>query len=463
MTQRYDTVVIGSGGAGLCAAIEARQTGSSVLVLEAASSIGGSTALSGGVILAADTSLQRELGVEDSTDAFYDRYMVLNRWSVEPNLARALCDDAGTAFESLRELGVEFTLLPSNSAEHVPRSHMAEGGGASIVKVLRRRAEESGAEIQLDSRVASLGREGESFHLTLAQGGEKFLASSVVIATGGIGASREMRERYYPDAAAFGDLTWCVSAPGCVGDGLELGGSAGAAITGENHGLSLVTPGFAQNFDVVPPAWLVFVNREGRRYVDEMMPYSMLTETTKRQSGGTAFAILDEATRAGAAPTDLTHQGVVSLDWNRQSIDANVETGRVVKATSLDELAAKAGIAGDVLTETVARYNADCGAGGDSQFFKDPAWMRPVATPPFYAAEIRPCLVALTCCGLRIDAAGRVLAETGSPIPGLFAAGETTGGVMKQYGGSGNSIANALVFGRRAGRSAAEAAREAAN
>jgi fumarate reductase flavoprotein subunit len=81
--------------------------------------------------------------------------------------------------------------------------------------------------------------------------------------------------------------------------------------------------------------------------------------------------------------------------------------------------------------------------------------MRPVSTPPFYAAEIRPCLIALTCCGLRIDADARVLRADQTPIEGLYAAGETTGGAMRQYGGSGNSIANALVFGLRAGRSAA--------
>ena len=82
--------------------------------------------------------------------------------------------------------------------------------------------------------------------------------------------------------------------------------------------------------------------------------------------------------------------------------------------------------------------------------------MRPVATPPFYAAAIRPCLVALTCCGLRIDAEARVIGTDGAPIEGLFSAGETTGNVMRQYGGSGNSVANAIVFGLRAGRSAAE-------
>ena len=454
MGQCFDVVVIGAGGAGLAAAIEARRVGAGVVVLEAASAVGGSTALSGGVVLAAGTSVQRSNGIEDDPAAFYDRYMVLNRWSVEPSLARVLCEEAAQVVEWLTELGVEFALLPSNSAEHIPRSHMAEGSGAKISRVLHREAERRGAEVRLDCRVGELRRDAPGFRIELADGGDEITGRAVVIATGGIGASREMLARYYPDAAAHGDFTWCVSAPSCVGDGLLLGSSAGAAITGENHGLSLITPGFAQNFDVVPPAWLAFVNREGRRYVDEMMPYSMLTETTARQSGGTGFAILDETTRRQAAPTDLTHQGVVSLDWNRDSIDANVGTGLVVKSDSLRELAGKLGIAPDALRQTLDRYNADCAAGRDAQFFKDAAWLRPVATPPFYAAEIRPCLVALTCCGLRIDADARVLTETGSAIPGLFAAGETTGGVMKQYGGSGNSIANALVFGRRAGRAA---------
>jgi fumarate reductase flavoprotein subunit len=456
MSSQFDVVVIGSGGAGLCAAIEARRQGASVVVLEAADVVGGSTALSGGVVMAAGTSLQRAHGVADDADAFYERYMVLNRWSIEPSLARALCQDAGAVVEWLIELGVEFQLLAANSAEYTPRGHMAAGEGAKIARTLELEAQRLGASIRLGSRVTDLQSGSDGWSLTVSPSEETLHARSVVIASGGIARSRELLDKYYPDVAAHGEAAWTVSAPTCVGDGLLLGQEAGADITGQNQGLALITPGFAQNFDVVPPAWLVFVNREGRRYVDELMPYSMLTETTHAQKGGTAFALLDESARLAWAPTDLTHQGVVSLDWNRDSIAENVETGKVIRADSLRELAERASIDAAALEQTIATYNADCAAGRDSHFFKDPEWMRPVSTPPFYAAEIRPCLIALTCCGLRIDADARVLRPDQTPIEGLYAAGETTGGAMRQYGGSGNSIANALVFGLRAGRSAAE-------
>ncbi len=450
-----DVAIIGSGGAGLSAAIEARHRGASVLVLEAADAVGGSTALSGGVLMAAGTSLQRAAGVEDSATAFYDRYLALNRWSVEPALARALCEGAAEALEWLIELGVQFELIPANSAEATPRSHMADGAGARIARVLELEARRLGARILTGSRVTAIEPTGSGWSLSHGAADARLEARTLVVASGGIGASRELLDKYYPDAAVHGDRTWSVSAPTCVGDGLLLGTELGAAITGENQGLALITPCFDRNFEVVPPAWLVLVNREGRRYVDEKMPYSMLTETTQAQTGGTGFAILDEASRLAWSPTDLTHQDVVSMDWNRDSLAANARDGKLIVADSVRELGERAEVDVAALEQTLAEYNAACAAGRDSRFFKDPAWMRPVSTPPFYAAEVRPCLVALTCCGLRIDADARVLDTCGAPIPGLFAAGETTGGVLRQYGGSGNSISNAVVFGRRAGRGAA--------
>lgn len=450
-----DVLVIGSGGAGLCAAIEARRRDASVVVLEAADHVGGSTALSGGVVMAAGTRLQHENGVDDTADAFYERYLVTNRWSIEPSIARALCEGAGPAVDWLADLGVEFYLLAATSAEFTPRGHMAVGEGAKIVRVLEHEATRLGAEIRLGQRVTDLERQSDGWSAIVAPSGETLRARTVVVATGGIARNRELLETYWPEVAAHGDATWTVSAPTCMGDGLLLGAEQGAAIVGRSQGLALVSPGFAENFEVVPPAWLVFVNREGMRYVDEIMPYSMLTETTRAQTDSMGFAILDEATRSSWAPTDPTHLGVVSQDWNRDSIAANVETGKVIRADSLRELAEKAGIHPLALEATIATYNADCEAGRDSHFFKDPAWMRPISTPPFYSAVIRPTLVALTCCGLRIDAEARVIGEDGAAVAGLFAAGETTGSVMRQYGGSGNSVANAVVFGLRAGRSAA--------
>ena len=111
------------------------------------------------------------------------------------------------------------------------------------------------------------------------------------------------------------------------------------------------------------------------------------------------------------------------------------------------------------LESTLETYNESCSKGEDAAFFKPSPALLPVETPPFYAAEIRPAIVVLTSTGLRIDSEARVIDEGERPIPGLFASGETTGGVLgPRYVGSGNSILNAIVFGRVAGANAAACA-----
>jgi len=447
--------IIGSGAAGLSAAIEARRAGASTIVLEASPTIGGSTSLSGGVVMAAGTEAQRKAGFEDSEAAFYDRYQAINRWSVEPALAHVLCSEAGDAVARLMALGVEFSLVPPNSVEATPRGHMAVGGGAKIARALELEARRIGAVIRTSSRVASLDAFDEGWALGYGMTEDTLHAEAVVIASGGFGHSRELLERFYPDVAEYGERAWSVSAPTCVGDGLELGRALGAQVSGENKGLALITPGFAENFEVVPPGWLVLINREGRRFVDETLPYSMLAATTRAQTGGSAFAIFDEQARSAWRATDRTHAGLVSLDWNRDVIADQARKGGVFVADSLEALAAKIGARFASLETTVATYNADCARGEDSRFLKSPEWMQPIAAPPFFAAEVRPCLIALTCCGLSIDPDARVLRGDGTSIENLFAAGETTAGVMREYCGSGNSISNALVFGSRAGRGAA--------
>jgi fumarate reductase flavoprotein subunit len=453
-----DVCILGAGGAGLAAAIEAADAGRSVLILEAAAEVGGSTALSGGVIYAGGTSVQRELGVEgDSVRAVYERYLDVNRWSVEPGIAEAFATGAADAVEWLRGFGVEFGLVIPSPVEHVRRGHKVLGLGAKLVEILEREVRARGVEIRTRARVDGLVVEdGQVVGVTV--GDDRIDAGAVVIATGGFGQSREMIERHLPSVAAHGDVTWSVSAPTCVGDGLHLGEQAGAAIVGHDRSLALITPGFGPYFDVVPPAWLVYVNRDGQRFADEKMPYGTTSTLVAAQPGGIAYAILDADTHAFAEPGTPSHQGGPSPNWNNREIDRNVSEGRAHRAGSLGELAAVLGIDPGGLDATITIYNQDCDAGRDRRFGKDPAWMRPVRTPPFYGAVIRPAMLALTSCGVRIDPSGRALTAAGAPIPGLFAAGETTGGAMgPQYAGSGSSIANSLVFGRIAGRSAAGA------
>jgi fumarate reductase flavoprotein subunit len=457
----YDVVVAGAGGAGMAAAIMASDAGASVIVLEADDRIGGSTSLSAGVFYAAGTSVQRAREIEDAPDAMYEYYMTLNQWRVEPGIVRRLCDGAAPALEWLIELGVDFppATLYASGVESVPRGHSAAGAGAAIASALEQAVGSRGIEVVLKAPVEEIRTEGGRITGVRAQGTE-LRAAALVMGCGGFGHNPDLLRRHYPEAARHGDWTWSISAPCCKGDGLGLGQRAGAAIVGHDDGLLLVTPGFDKHLEVYTPGWLLFVNREGRRFVNETAAYAVMSGVVGSQTGGSCFAIFDEEARARAEPDpafrDAFVAGVLPLSWVNSVIDEQVEQGKVLRADSLAELAKRAGIDAGALAGTVDRYNADCERGQDSAFFKEPTEMRRIATAPFFAAEIRPAIVCFTAVGLRVDAEARVLDACERPIQGLFAAGETTGGVMGgRYIGGGASIANAIVFGRIAGSNAA--------
>lgn len=461
MANDYDVIVIGGGGAGMCAAIEASEAGARVLLVEAAEKLGGSTALSGGVYYAAGTSVQRAAGIAgDTADAMFEYAMTLNQWRVDPAIVRRLADGAAPGVEWLIGLGVEFRPqdLYRSGVESVARGHQANGNGAAIAAALERAVRGRPIDLALGNRVESLLLRDGAVRGIRARG-EEASAAAVVLASGGFGHSAELLARHYPEACAAGDWAWSISAPTCVGDGLRMAEQAGAALDGDDRGLLLTTPGFYRHLEVYVPGWIVYVNAAGRRFVNETAAYAVMAGVIKAQ-GGRCFALFDEASRAQAKPdpqyADAFASGVLPLNWVADVLAQQAERGKLLRADSLEELAKRTGIAPDALAATVARYNADCAAGRDGAFFKDAKQLRPIATPPFYAAEVRPAIICLTSCGPRIDADARVLDTSERAIPGLFAAGEVTGNALgERYIGGGNSIANAIVFGRIAGRTSA--------
>jgi fumarate reductase flavoprotein subunit len=210
----------------------------------------------------------------------------------------------------------------------------------------------------------------------------------------------------------------------------------------------------------------VLVDPEGRRFGYDTAPYGIM-DSLARQHGDRAFAIFDDAiltsaTAAGVARYKQTIPGSTkrqSPHWNADVVAQMVREGRMCAAGTLAELAGQLGLPAGHLEATVERYNRGVELGEDLEFAKDPKFLEPIATPPFYGAELRPATVCFTAYGLRIDHTAQVLDDDGRPIPGLFAAGECTGGVVgAQYVGSGNSYANCTVFGRLAGSSAAKVA-----
>lgn len=452
MPRDFDVIVIGSGAAGLSAAVAAADAGASVLVAEAGTQVGGSSRLSGGHFYAAGTSVQAEAGVTgDSADAMYEHYMTLNQWLVDPAVVRRYCDLSAPTFEWLRQLGVEFKkegVYPSGVGS-TPRGHQPTGSGEQVVNVLDGHCNHRGVETLLSARVDGLLSDRDGRVTGIRIGGDTATAGAVILATGGFGANPDMIEKYYPKAAASGDWRWYIGTEGAQGDGIRLGETVGAAIDGHDRGLLLVTPGFSRDLEVLLPGWLILVNAQGRRFTSESAPYTVLGGLIEHQ-GGHAFAVFDETARSNAKPGPTSQ-----AYWVADVLERKAEEGRIHRADSLQALAALMGVDAGGLIGTIEKYNADAELGFDSAFFK-PSGLQPILKAPFYGVQVRPAIVCWTGTGVRISADTEVLNTAERAIPGLFAAGETIGNLHgDRYIGGGGSFGPCIVFGKLAGENAA--------
>ena len=458
-----DVVVIGSGAAGLCAALAARARGAQrVLVAEAEGVVGGSSRLSGGLIMGAGTRYQRALGISDDAESLYHDYLQLNRWDVDAAVVKRFTEWAGPTVEWLGDLGVEFhEQLVYGGDERVPRVHVPIGRGQGIIDVLHRRCRDADVDVALGRRVDRLLVDDGAV-VGVAVGDDEIRAGAVVIASGGFGASPERLAEHFPSAAGTGEA-WYIGADGSRGDALDLAAQVQAQTTGHDRGLRLLHTGVDRILEAYLPGWLVLVGTDGRRFCDETAPYGMMDHLV-RMHGDRAWAICDHATLEAATRSGVARYKQMipgsskrqSPHWTTDVMALMVAAGRARTAPTLADLAVAIGIDAAVLCGTIDRYNAGVDAHEDAEFDKALAFLEPVREAPFYAVEMRPSTVCFTAYGLRIDRDARVLDATSRPVPGLYAAGECTGGVVgAQYVGSGNSYANITVFGRIAGDAAA--------
>jgi fumarate reductase flavoprotein subunit len=202
--------------------------------------------------------------------------------------------------------------------------------------------------------------------------------------------------------------------------------------------------------------------------MDETFPYGY-TFGLMYAAGGRVFGLFDARTRAdnnsAALPTFKPEfppgSPMPPHVWAPDSIDRLVASGAIVESDTLEAVLDGLGLPREATLGAVQRYNAWAEAGEDADFGKAARFLRPIAAAPFYGVEIRPSTIGIMACGLEIDASAQVLDERSAAVPGLYAAGECTGGVIgPRYIGSGNGIAQCVVFGRAAGRSAAAYARD---
>jgi flavocytochrome c len=464
----FDVAVVGSGAAGLSAAVAAAEAGAQVIVAESEPELGGSSRLSTGIIMGAGTRFQRAQGIDDDADALFYDYMTANHWDVEIGAVRRLAEECGPTIEWLADGGLEFRPeILFAGGERFPRGHSPIGDGEAIVRTLISMARRTGrVEFACGRRVDRLLCTDDGAVTGIAVGDDRLTAASVVLATGGFGANPELLERYFPSSRLAGDWLWYIGADSARGDGLRLAEQAGAAIVGFDRGHCGLRTNFGHNVEAsYLPGWLLLVLPDGTRFTNEMSPYGM-TYQIVRARGGRAFAIFDDAAKRAAQPHTSARSKKVAIpsheheDWVEPMIDLMLAAGKVACSDTIEGLAQITGIPAATLAGTIAVYNEDVRRGRDRLYHKEPRVLREVSQPPFYAVEMRLSMLALTATGPRIDEDGRVLRPSGEPIAGLYAAGEVTGGVLgRAYLGSGNSLANCLTFGRIAGTNAAKAGR----
>ncbi|MGE0115285.1 MAG: flavocytochrome c [Steroidobacteraceae bacterium] len=448
-----DLVVIGAGLAGLAAALEAAEAGAHVVLLEKLEQAGGSSAMSGGCFAFAGTDLQCQHAIEDSAELLYQDLREVGKFKNSDEVVRAYVSEQLATYEWLRAHGAQFSpVIEAASGQSVPRVHSVDP--ADLVRGLMACCRATGrVEVRFGKPAVQLICISDHARVdgVVAGGidGNSVIRArhGVVLASGGFCRNPELIHHYAPqyDEAVF------IGGDGSTGDGLRLAGELGAATCDMQYikGTFGKHPIDELNHHSCLAVYkgAIAVNQGGHRFVDESLSYKLLGDAVMAQPYHVAYQILDQ---------DILESGddrVRILDFMRR-----FEEGLFVTADSLEALAARIEVPAKVLMDTVARYNAAVTGGVDAEFGRrclvhEYGRLRKIVRPPFHAYPSTAAVFG-TYCGLRIDGRMRVLDGQGTPIAGLYAAGEVVGGLHGAAYMTGSALGKAAIFGRISARTA---------
>lgn len=487
-----DVVVVGAGGAGMTAAITAAAEGKSVVVLESQSMVGGNSVRATGGMNAAKTVYQDEnefgesAGVEKTLKTAAEKYAdnetitalaktVSEQWAAyqanptgyfdsvelmeldtmiggkginDPELVETLCANSADAIDWLDEHGITLHNVSSFGGASVKRIHRpvnAEGKtvsvGSYMIPLLQENCEKAGVKMMLDTTaneiltdangaavgVKATGASGETVTVN---------AKAVVLATGGFGANLDMVVKYKPELKGF----MTTNAPGIQGQGIEMAQAIGAATvdmdqiqihpTVEANTAALITEGLRGD-------GAILINEEGKRFIDEVGTRDVVSAAEIAQTGSYSWLVVDQA-----------------MVDDSSVIQGYIKKGYTVTGTTYEELGKAMGVDAAAFAETMEKWNGYVEAKNDPDFGRT-SFANPLNTAPYYAVKVT-AGVHHTMGGLKINANTEVLNEKGEVIPGLFAAGEVTGGVHGANRLGGNAVADFTVFGRIAGAAASD-------
>jgi predicted oxidoreductase len=474
--EHADVVIVGAGAAGAAAALEVCTAGRSFLLVDRLPTFGGTATTSGGGCCIAGTPLQREAGIDDTPElAIGDLLRAGGPTADEAWATFYFRHAAGDVYGWLVERGVEWEYVKPQEHDSVPRWHAPRGAGRAVMDALLRSIEAAGVTDRLrlatvvDELVwagdAVVGVSGTAPDGTVRE----FRGSAVVMATGGFAGNPEMVRRHAPALAAVEQLLVGGGA-GALGDGHRLLAGAGAKLVNmaSMWTYAYATPDYRdptgrRGLVVRGTQGGIWVNRAGIRFHDELLDGGgSATPALLAQRPPACWAILDRAKLEAIRVADPYFRFGTTIETTR--LDELVTASPwIVEANDLRDLATHAGIDPPGLAATVAAWNAlvASGAPSDPLTGRDLAAALAIEGPPFYAIRFVP-LVRKNLGGVRTDLRTRVLRTDGSPIDGLYAAGELCGFAGGHLAGAiaqeGIMIGASLFSGRVAGAWAAHRA-----
>lgn len=441
-----DVVVLGAGGAGVAAAIEAVDAGASVALLEKMPQIGGTTATSQGMIGAYESKFTKEMGVHYTFEEMYGNLMSNASYRLDPELTAVTIEKSGETIDWMADrLGMNFYDVIVGYGP-LQMMHLVEGAGGAMKTAMETALAGSSVDLMLETRATEIlmNEDGSVKGVKATCGADTVIvyAKAVVVATGGYANNPELTARLDPEKAG----TWGIGFPGATGDGIIMASNVGAALTHTGDMMCVLkdyeimsehngTSATANVSSFISRNNTVLLAANGKRFVDEKDIGYM---TQKLNS-----PVFDQMHRDGL--------GYVWAVSDKASLEAKgVKRGlemEFITADTFEELAEKMGLDVATVVETLTNYNAYCETGHDPEFGR---LLLEKLEAPYCAVKVVPCEI-ITYGGIARNVNAEVIRADGTVIPGLYTAGEASANSAYM----GFTLTNAYGWGRIAGAGAA--------
>jgi len=433
LPEKADVVIIGAGAAGMRAAAESSQYTDRIILLEKMPYPGGNSNRATAGFNAVFSDSDQSLYIEDTLNA--------GRLEGKRELVGIMVQQSGASLKWLQSRGADLADRGLLAGHRTSRTYRPTGGapvGREITSVLNGELTRRKIDLRTENKALSIVRRKRNLIVRVENGtGREYTirAPSVIIATGGFGGNPEMVVRYNPSLKGFNST----NSPGADGDFISLTKALDAKLV---HLEDIQThPTVEPDFGILITEALrgnggILVNTEGRRFTDEMAFREVLSLKILQQKESTAWLVFDRSVRESL-----------------QSAEYYFKAQLVREGATIEDLAAELSLSAPVLSASIQRWNKGIATGEDADFHRRDIAV-PLVQPPYYAIKVTPG-VHYCMGGLAIDSKTRVLDSHDRPIPGLYAAGEATGGIHGKDRLGGNSLTDAMVFGRIAGEEAA--------